>query len=677
MLNSFADTALGTHIMKRLVLACSLAICLLVPQTGPAEIGDPTLQTDHPHYPGEGAFQTPEDCVRWATQASRNATEQERALALFHWILTHQWHLASPQEWTVPGVIPGKNPNDTELSVYDANRGRFSYGYGLCGTVHAWNEVYWRALGFPARRRAFPGHTNSEIYYAGKWRTFDTDMAGLVFNRDGSVAGYEDISRDLTLLNLPHAPVPRYPFAWPSDFEAMRSGWKEVAAGGHWYAMYAAGYAAQPGIVHLRTGESFTRYFDPDAFGGPERRRFWHQQAGGPNRLWTFANGGIPFHDQAKSNCRGQATYGNVVFDYTPDLTSPSFLEGVVEQQQVQSTTLGLSSLNGQPATVTFEHFSPYVICGDPRDDQNPMTGPATDGLVVTGSVQGDIQGQISADQGQTWQDLPAQRQNLRWDLTEFVKGRYGWRLKLSWFGEARIKSLQMITTCQMNQALYPRLKPEGATVTYRSGGRAVVPVLPRLEGEAATLRDFEERPLRTPNLDFLGRTPRQRMAYQVRGPKPAAVVFRVSSPTALVGISAAARFSVKSPAPAGAQYHLYWSLDQGKTWNPLGQALLPEDNEFSSGWVYGAVNTLPESAQSALVKVELNGGGYQTGLITAELYGLRKTATASPATVTYGWLEEGTAREHRFSVPAGATEVKAEIPTGKTVRDKFVRISK
>ena len=64
----------------------------------------------------------------------------------------------------------------------------------------------------------------------------------------------------------------------------MKKGWQQVAAGGHWYAMYNGGYAAQPGIIHLRKGETFTRYYDPDHYGGPSKRRFWHHMKGGPRR---------------------------------------------------------------------------------------------------------------------------------------------------------------------------------------------------------------------------------------------------------------------------------------------------------------------------------------------------------------------------------------------------------
>jgi hypothetical protein len=643
--------------------------------TGPfasAEVGDPTLETNHPHYPGEGAFQTPESCIRFATRDAR--TSHEQALALFNWILTHQWHLAAPQEWNRPGVVPGANPDDTEMVVYDANRGRFSYGYGLCGTVHAWNEVYWRALGFPARRRAFPGHTNSEVLVDGAWRAFDTDMAGVVFKLDGTVAGYDDIRGNLSLLDRNTAPWPKYPFAWPGDFKAMKDGWRKVSEGGHWYSMYGGGYAAHPAVVHLRRGETFTRHYGPDAFGGPSKRRFWHRQPGGPSRDWTFHNNGTPRHDGAESNSRGRTTYGNAVFEYRPDLTSHAFREGTHEVSHASPSQAGLVATTDR-ASVTFEHFSPYVICGDPLDDANPMTGPATDGFVIHAESDGALQVEVSADQGQTWQPC-GWSPGEPIDATEIVKGRYGWFAKLSWPAGATLRSVRFATTGQLNQAMYPRLRPGGCEVTYRAASRAVVPVLPRLEDEDATVASFEQAALRSSNLKFVGRTEKRREAYVVQGPKPASVVFRVSSPTDLLGLTAAARVSIRSPSPPGARFALYWSPESTIEWKEFGQFSPPTDNEFSSGWVDGQVQDLPAGLRSALVRVELNGGGSATNLITTELYGIRRTSPPTAATMTYAWSEEGADREHSFTAAAGDQRSTFHIPTGEKIADRFVRIA-
>lgn len=652
------------------------AICLLsFAGVSFAEVGDVTLRTDHPDYPGEGALQTPLDCVRHATREGQS--DHERALAVFHWLLTHQWHLMSPQEWCQPGRIPGADTADYEMVVYDANRGRFSYGYGLCGTVHAWNEVYWQAAGFRARRRAFPGHSNSEVFVDGRWRMYDTDMAGIVFNRDGTVAGYDEIIRDLSLLD-DAGNQPKYPFAWPSDFDGMKAGWKEVARGGHWYKLYHGGYAAHPAIVHLRSGESFTRYAHPDGFGGPEKRRFWHQQPGGPSRLWTFANNGEPFHRGPDSNSRGRTRYGNAVFEYSPDLKSDSLFEGVAKRSaNLQRTAIGLHSSDAQSAEVTFEHFSPYVICGDPVDDADPMRGAATDGLIVEGQTSGGpVSITVSSDQGQTWNKLTTVRDSFRIDLTDFVKGHYGWWLSFKLPTTSVLSSLRCSTTCQLCETIYPRLKPGGSVVTAASRQRAVVPILPQLADEKSTSDRYEQRSLRSSNLRFVGRSASERLAYQVMDHKEASVVFRVPSATPLISLAAAARYAVRSPSPKGAAFRLDFSADNGETWTEFAASIPPEDNEYSSGWVYGSTDIAPVTATEALVRVRVFGGGASTGLLAAELYGVRQTARPSEMSVTYGWFEGNQHREHAFIVPADTADFSATIPTGAMVRDDFVRIT-
>ncbi len=540
--------------------------------------------------------------------------------------------------------------------------------------MHAWNEVYWRALGFPSRRRAFPGHTNSEVLVEGQWRTFDTDMAGLIFTADGKVAGYDDIIRDLSLIDRPSAPWPKYPFAWPGDFNAMKRGWQQVAAGGRWYSMYGGGYAAHPGVVHLRRGETLTRFFGPDAFGDASRRRFWHRQPGGPQRDWTFVNGGEPHHDGPDSNCRGQVAYGNALFEYSPNLASESFREGIVQQEAIEVTPRGLRA-TGDAGSVTFEHFSPYVICGDPLDDRDPMTGPATDGFVISAAGDAPLQVFVSPDQGQTWQEVPDQEGQGQRDATELVKGRYGWQVRVVWPAGATLKSLRFVTTCQLSQALYPRLRAGGSRVMWRAANRAVVPVLPRLEDEAATIAFAEVRDLRSSNLQFRGRSANEPRAYQVLGPRPASVVFRIESPAPLVGLSAAARVTIRSPTPPGADFALSWAPSAAAEWTRFAQFTPPADNEYSSGWVAGHVDDLPGEPESALVRVDLNGGGSVTGLITAELYGLRRTAAPSAAEVTWGWSENGDDREHVWTVPAGAMSSEEVVPTGPAIVDRFVRI--
>ena len=658
------------------LLLCLPLSAMFMSTSAHAGVGDPTVETDHPLYPGEGALQTVEQVVQRATAGQQSP--QEKAIAFYLWMLTHQFHLASPQEWTVPGSTPDTTNDNYEQVVYDANKARFSYAYGLCGTVHAWNEPYWRALGMNVRRRAFPGHVNSEIEYGGAWHAFDTDMAGLVFRRDGVVAGYEDIAKDPSLAENAEPPLPCYPFAWPGDFNGMKQGWRQIAQGGNWYKMYHSGYAAQPGIVHLRSGETFTRYFDRDHFGGPAKRRFWHHLPGGPQRDWTFVNMGPPEHRGEKSNSRGHASYANGEFVYTPNLAEASYREGVVEQSANMATGKAsplLRSGNDQPAHATFQHFSPYVICGDPADDANPMTGDATGGLIVSGQSVGPVKLEVSADQGQSWIEAGEVNGSFELDLTNHVKGRYGWQVRLSWTGKSGLDRLIFTTVTQVAQPIYPRLKPGGSEVVYRTGSRAVLPVLPNFGLPEEALTTLESREHRSSNLVYKSRSAKSRLAYEVRGNKPGSVAIAVTAPRRLLQVAAAVRFPVRVPPAEGSIYKLEVSSDEGQTWEPMATVEPPADNEYSSGWMYGLADVVDSKSQSALVRATVYGGGYQTGVITAEIYGVYETRPPQALSLVYGWKDNGQTKTHHEQVPASASEHRFRVPTGEKIVDEFIRL--
>ena len=647
-----------------------------------AEVGDPTLRTDHTTYPGEGAFQTIEQCVDFATEGAQ--TPQEKAIAMYRWILQHQFHDDSPQQWQVGGNVPDVVRLKDEMVPFDANAARFSYGYGLCGTVHAWNEPYWRELGFRARRRAFPGHTNSEIEYAGRWHAFDTDMAGLLFNPDGSVAGYDDIARNPNLVQHSRPPIPCYPFLWPEDFEVMKEGWNEVAKKGadEFYSLYAGGYAAKPGIVHLRSGETFTRWFDRDHFGGIEKRRFWYaspDRRGGPFRNWTYVNREDTDHvpDIERYELRGDASYCNAQFVYVPDFDSPSYLEGVVDASDNlgQGSKSKLGSSDGKAAWVTFFHRSPYVIAGDPVDDKNSMSGEATDGLVISGNTQGKVSIEFSVDEGQSWQEFGFVTGDFKVDLTEFVKGRYGWQIRFLMEGQSGIDRLLFDTTCQMNQSIYPRLTAGGSAIFYRAGSRGVVTVQPNFTLAEDQLASVEKSDFRSANLKFQRRTNTLNRVYETTDNQPGQVVFRVKSPGPLTQINAAAKFAVRVPTPENADFHLEYSTDNGATWKALGEADLPTDNQYSSGWVYGSAKIAESDVREALVRVHLYQNGYATGLLDFEGYGIYETPSTRPLTITYGWKEGGTLETFVETVDAGVTEKRFRVPTGDQVVDEFVRL--
>lgn len=662
-----------------------LVAALLCPHCAEGGAGDVTLRTDHPQYAGEGAFQTVEGCVAFATTG--RTEPQDKAIAMYLWMLTHQWHLMSPMEWCVPGRTPDTaDPGNYETVLFDANRARFSYGYGLCGTVHAWNEPYWKALGMPARRREFPNHVNSEVFYENAWHAFDTDMAGLLFRPDGIVAGYDDVIADPTLAESVKPPLPHYPFAWPADFKTMKAGWQEVARRKTWYRLYNGGYAAHPGVVSLRSGESFTRWYDRDHFGGPAKRRFWQNHKNGPARQWAYFDNGTPTHDRAKSNARSNASYCNGEFVYEPPLRTGQFQEGTIavsENVGHRTTMPYLFCEDQEMATVTFHHFSPYVICGDPDDDANPMSGLATNALIVDGDMQGDVKCEVSADEGQTWtivdlktvgSDHP-RAGGFRKDFTEHVKGRYVWQIRFSWSGTAGLNALRFATTTQVCQAMYPRLTPNGCEVTYRSQPRGVVATLPNFGLPESDVDVFEERSLRSENLSYTPRSKKSRFAYEATDRKPAHVVFKVEAAQELLEIRAAFRYQLPVPPSEGCDFHMDVSTDEGQTWKTFAVADIPADNEFSSGWLAGNVDVAGVGCRKALVRIHLSAPGRNAALIDARFYGLHETRRSGKVAVEFGWMEGDRLRTHTTNLEPQVVSTDLHIPTLETVKDSYVRI--
>jgi len=324
-----------------------------------------------------------------------------------------------------------------------------------------------------------------------------------------------------------------------------------------------------------------------------------------------------------------------------------------------------------------FDHFSPYVIAGDPGDDTNPMSGQATGGLVMTGRTTGKASVTLSVDQGQSRIVIANVTGRFELDLTDHVKGRYGWQVEFTCPSGVNLQVIKFTTVCQMAQPMYPRLKANGSKVVYRVASRAVRPMLPNWRLSAQELQDagvVNER-FTSANLKYTPRGVKQRTAYTTTNNKPGFAAFNVTSSGQLLEVRGAARFRIRVPSPKGCDFNLDLSTDDGKTWQPLGRAEIPADNEYSSGWMYGKRDVSQAKTKSAIVRAHVYAGGYTTGLIDADLYGVYRTAPPQSARITYGWKENGRLKTHVENINAGRSEHAFTVPTGDRIVDEFVRI--
>jgi hypothetical protein len=290
----------------------------------------------------------------------------------------------------------------------------------------------------------------------------------------------------------------------------------------------------------------------------------------------------------------------------------------------------------------------------------------------------------VSADQGQTWKAAGDVSGSFTKDLTEDVKGRYGWEVRFGWKGDGGLDALTFTTVTQVAQTIYPRLKPDGSTVVYRSASRAVAPVLPNF-GVPEDKLSFEEKTLRSGNVVYTSRSAQSRLAYKVQDNKPGTMVFKIDAPAELLQVTAAAKFNVRVPTPDGCDYRLELSTDTGKTWRPLGRVDvpkdndaffgIPKDNDATWGWVYGASDVTASKTRTAWVRVHLYQGGHTVGLMAVDLYGVYRTPPPQALKVTHAWKEAGMVKTHVENIPAGRSEQKYRVPTGKEIVDDFIRL--
>ncbi|HKQ38570.1 MAG TPA: hypothetical protein VJ063_10870, partial [Verrucomicrobiae bacterium] len=336
-------------------LICSSAIC---------GVGDPQIRTDHDFYPGELACSTFERLFEQQRKQYERMTgiaatnEHHRALASWAWRNTHYVHGEEGAE-----NLWGKGfTNAGDLRTREYWTGLFAHGFGLCGTTHSqWTAEMEYLLGH-ARGRGVgvAGHNSFEVfltggsYGAGRWALLDHDLSTVIFDPSGQ-----------RLLSIPEIKHDYKRWTDRSYLPAKQNGWLPcglhpndgAAFAAFNTAEYLAGYASVPPIVHLRAGEKMRRHFKPGLDDGKTfvfwGRNYQTADVPGPERSLTWVNQPEKMYRSAEGTtyAAGQARYGNVVYEYTPDFASGSYKEGVIDESDSQ---------------VTFEFYAPYIIAATP-----------------------------------------------------------------------------------------------------------------------------------------------------------------------------------------------------------------------------------------------------------------------------------------------------------------------
>jgi hypothetical protein len=616
-----------------------------------ADVGDPQIRADHDWYPGELACSTFERL--FATQAElykrvagvKPVKDEQKALAAWLWRNTHYYHGEEGAEdlWG-EGFVKGRDVRAREYWT-----GLFAHGFGLCGTTHSQWVAEMEALFGHNRGRGVgvEGHNSFEVflkggpYGDGKWCLLDHDVSTVIFDREGksllSLREVRDDWKRLTDRNF----APEKQHGWlvcglhPDDGGVYRR---------YDVAEYLAGYCGPPPMVHLRRGETLRRYVQPGLEDG-KTFVFWGRNYNtggipGPERSHTWVNQPEKMHDSrdGAGYKPGQARYGNAVYLYKPDFSSPDYREGVVEEDD---------------GHVVFEFYTPYIIGATPATDKawGIYDPGCRNGLVLRGKA--DCIVAVSTDQGRTWQDCGKLTDGL--DLTDHVKGRRQYFLRLAAGARDLARSgLTITTVCQANASVLPRLKDNGSAVRFLASHQAVVSAGPNLPQAQAHVVDGK---FGSPNVTLAVKTPRG---------EPVLAVY------------AAAHIQSGNPPRPDVKYQIDVSTDDGKTWRPVVKDWMisrrgDEPKDFWSQSLCWGSLPLVDDKDAASVRVRFhNDGGkcYARG----EVHLVYRTAGSDATKVTFAWTDDRGAQQasHTFGRRDAAVW---EVVTGNDVQTRWVEM--
>lgn len=617
-----------------------------------AGVGDPQVRTDHPWYPGELACSSFERL--FATQAEvfervvgvKPKSDEQKALAAWLWRNTHYFHgEEGTQDLWGQGFTKGLDQRNREYWT-----GLFANGFGLCGTTHSQWVAEMEALFGHNRGRGIgcAGHNSFEVfltggaYGKGKWVLFDHDISTVIYNSEGAaLLSLGEVQRDWKRLTA-RTFDPKRQQGWlvcglhPDDGSVYST--YEVAE-------YLAGYSGPPPVIQLRRGETLRRYLEPGLDDG-KTFVFWgrnYNTAGipGPERPHTWVNQPEKMY-QSKTGAGfkpGQARFGNARYLYQPDFASGDYLEGIIEESDTH---------------VVFEFRTPYVIAATPPNQKRwgIYDAGCKNGLVLKGKT--DCTLAVSIDHGRSWQDAGKLADGL--DLTDHVKGRQQYWLKLGAGARALAKSgLTITTVCQANPSILPRLKDNGTVVQFAASGKAVMSAGPNVPLAQAHVVD--------------GKLGSPRVTLELAAPRGEKAI----------AVYAAGHVQSSSPPRADIKYQVEISTDEGKSWRPIVKDWTitrrgEEPKDFWSqsmcwGWL-----ELEGAAAKVRVRFRNDGG---KNYLRAEAHLVFRPSRQDATQVTFAWTDD-TGEQHatRNFAAGDARQPAWKIPTGRGTRTRWVEFT-
>mgnify|MGYP001037322421 CR=1 FL=1 len=403
----------------------------------------------------------------------KDKTGNDLAVAVWKYLCGYETGLYHFNE-----ILEGPDPFDEYATVRDPLKILNVYNMAYCGIFGPVLDGIFQGIGFE-QGRSFGvelwNHCATELWYDNSWHYFDLDVRGILVDADGIVASLDEAKRNRRLWTDP--PVKIEPF-FPNErdknkvFEIYRD--SRI----HYYYRWFEGSHTMD--FYLRQGETFTRYWTPQGGRWNHLPRY-NKTKWIKDLILTEPMGPKPNHRHFT-----RFNHGNGVFHYAPDLSEAStdFADGVYAADNLVPGKERLHLEHAGAGHVVFEVFTPYIIVAKINDLDN--FSDDAEASVVTIESFLPVNAEVSLDNGITWQAagkiMPGAKVNL--DLTNKVKGTYGYLLRLSTSGRESspaIKSITIDTWVQVAPISLPRLKKGKNHLKYELGDRYGLLTIPML----------------------------------------------------------------------------------------------------------------------------------------------------------------------------------------------------
>lgn len=403
-------------------------------------------------------------------QRWKDKTDEELAVALWQYLCgpdTGLYHMNT--------VNDGPDPWDEYSTVRDPVKLMNIYNVGYCGIFGPVLDGVFQGAGFPdGRAFGLPGwnHCTTEVFYRGAWHYFDLDVRGALMKPDGTIASLAEARTQRELWVNPARRIEPF-FPKDGDKEKVYRIYRDSPVH-YYYRWFQSGHVMD---FRLRPGESLTRY--------------WHPQGGRWHHLAEYNSGFVrPLLEQPPRGYKSNHpefsiwTQGNGLWQFEPNLTSASddFESGIHTARNLGPGPQGLRLGADGTGEAVFAMLTPWIIVPQVNHLDDPMDD--SEAVRVTLDAARPVTLQVSTNHGKRWQTagtLGAGRTSL--DLTRWVKGTYGYLLKLQTDGRAgdlALKALRVDTWVQVAPMSLPQLKEGVNRCRYELGdryGRATLPL--------------------------------------------------------------------------------------------------------------------------------------------------------------------------------------------------------